>query len=966
MRFFVLLLMILSAPVLRITAQEYSYSHYDTKDGLAGSVVYSIAQCRDGFVWIGTETGLSRFDGTRFKTFTVKDGLPGEEVLGLFVDSRNRVWVSSFKNAISYYHNGSIHNQQNDSTLAKIHMKAIIKYVGENANGDIVIQETDDLHIVTAANQVKTMPVNAYRSLIRSTKDIAPLLPKNNKGGCDADLVALPAPVRKRVNDRDFFAGGGYWEGSKSYVFCEGNTIKIIKANGQEKRLPLPVNSYLLGTGGNTFALYQVMGGVFLFKPDHTANLQRYFGRYVVQEVIVDREENLWFTTQGSGVFKISRNRCKNMFTADPRSNTNILDIHKIGPYIYAGGRKEQYWRFNAVNDSFFNNETENKPEPFYAGRSFLDSVPEGTLFSCGSSDFLHLDWFPSANMVIVKTILHLGDTLLVAGFRGAFLANRKNGWVKEFYQGRTTCAYRLGTTYYLGTWQGLYTIDKEGRTLFLGDRFPQLRQQVSCMAADSHGTLWIGTKGKGITGYRDGRIIATIDRDAGLPSSQCRCIFIDGQELWAGTDRGIHKIDIRPGTYNVVQNINASDGLNSNIVNTIYKDGAVVYVGTPVGITVFNEKYIARHSIAMIRMTGIMVSGKALPPGLVSVQLDHRDNNISFEYAGISFLSEGDNTYKYRILGLEDQWHTTREHTLSFPALPSGSYTLELIAVNKYNDQSDMLLFNFTIRKSIPETLWFKALTILAVGSLIALGIQYLIRAVHRKERRALLMDKKIKSLEQMALRAQMNPHFIFNCLNSMQGYIIDGDVKKANLYLTRFARLVRETLDNASRILISLEEEIRFLRNYIDLERMQLRYPFTYNITVDPAINPAILMIPNMVLQPYVENAIKHGLSQLPQAGELRLTLLLLPEERVLECMVEDNGPGIDQTRSGGPVRQETAKGMSITQDRILTLNQIHATEQPIRISITDLGATGPGSGTRIIIHLPIIYNDDQRLAH
>ena len=119
MRFLFSILIAFCSTTLRIAAQEYSYSHYDTQEGLAGSVVYSIAQCRDGFIWIGTETGLSRFDGINFKTYTVKDGLPGEEVLGLFVDSRNRIGLSSFKNAISYYRNGRIYNQQTTARWPK-------------------------------------------------------------------------------------------------------------------------------------------------------------------------------------------------------------------------------------------------------------------------------------------------------------------------------------------------------------------------------------------------------------------------------------------------------------------------------------------------------------------------------------------------------------------------------------------------------------------------------------------------------------------------------------------------------------------------------------------------------------------------------------------------------------------------------------------------------------------------------
>src|SRR5215831_14677590 len=119
-------------------AQEYSYSHYDTKDGLAGSTVYCGAQDKDGFLWFGTETGLSRFDGTHFQNFTTADGLPDNEILRLFVDSKNRVWIMPFRNSICYYYKGKIHNQENDSLLAKITLHTEAKGVVEDRKGNLL------------------------------------------------------------------------------------------------------------------------------------------------------------------------------------------------------------------------------------------------------------------------------------------------------------------------------------------------------------------------------------------------------------------------------------------------------------------------------------------------------------------------------------------------------------------------------------------------------------------------------------------------------------------------------------------------------------------------------------------------------------------------------------------------------------------------------------------------------------
>src|ERR1700743_2360913 len=129
-------------------SQEYSYTHYDITDGLAGSVVYCIAQDKQGFIWTGTETGVSRFDGTHFKTYTVADGLPDIEILQLFGDSRGRVWMAPFRKTICYYYQGKIHNQENDSLLRRIRLRENVENFAEDARGNILIQERTGLQFV--------------------------------------------------------------------------------------------------------------------------------------------------------------------------------------------------------------------------------------------------------------------------------------------------------------------------------------------------------------------------------------------------------------------------------------------------------------------------------------------------------------------------------------------------------------------------------------------------------------------------------------------------------------------------------------------------------------------------------------------------------------------------------------------------------------------------------------------------
>src|SRR6201991_238063 len=133
-----------------LLSQEYSYTHYDITDGLAGSTVYCITQDKEGFIWVGTETGVSRFDGTNFHNYTTIDGLPDVEILEMFVDSKGRVWMTPFRKSICYYYKGKIFNQENDSLLKRFRLRGNVLRFAEDDAGNVLVQEKTVLHLVAA------------------------------------------------------------------------------------------------------------------------------------------------------------------------------------------------------------------------------------------------------------------------------------------------------------------------------------------------------------------------------------------------------------------------------------------------------------------------------------------------------------------------------------------------------------------------------------------------------------------------------------------------------------------------------------------------------------------------------------------------------------------------------------------------------------------------------------------------
>ncbi|HEX2631142.1 MAG TPA: histidine kinase, partial [Chitinophagaceae bacterium] len=223
-------------------------------------------------------------------------------------------------------------------------------------------------------------------------------------------------------------------------------------------------------------------------------------------------------------------------------------------------------------------------------------------------------------------------------------------------------------------------------------------------------------------------------------------------------------------------------------------------------------------------------------------------------------------------------------------------------------------------------------------------------------KEIQANAQDKKMNELEQLLLRTQMNPHFIFNSLNSVQHFVLNQDVEGVNKYLAAFAHLVRQVLNNSAKPFISVDDEIKYLETYLSLERMKSKGRFDYTISVDENIDRSATFIPGMILQPFVENSIRHGVG-FKEKNDGRIHIDITKNDKLV-CIVEDNGVGRTKSgqiklSSGGPVYE--SKGMDITMKRIETINKIY--NSGISVLINDLtDPSGEPSGTRVKIEFPI----------
>jgi len=326
--------------------------------------------------------------------------------------------------------------------------------------------------------------------------------------------------------------------------------------------------------------------------------------------------------------------------------------------------------------------------------------------------------------------------------------------------------------------------------------------------------------------------------------------------------------------------------------------------------------------------------------------QFSYSQNNFNFEYVAINFLADGDITYRYKI-SPDESWSLTKNTSLNYAALSPAEYHLEIQAQNEDGYWSESLEYEFTIAPPFWTTNWFYGLAFLLLGLGGYLYYTNRLEGVNEKQR----IKDELNDLERSALRAQMNPHFIFNILNSIQSAIVQNDQEFATTLLSKFAKLIRTTLKNARESKITLEEELDYLNSYLFMEKIRFKDKFEYTVTVDPSIDKDEMLIPPMLTQPLVENAIKHGMKNTQtNKGLIDIRFFKTPDNLIIT--VKDNGPGFQKEDIQ---TAHKSLGMKITKERLQLLNKSTDGLQNLTVhNLKDTDGRVLGAEAKIIINL------------
>ncbi|MEM9921534.1 MAG: histidine kinase, partial [Bacteroidota bacterium] len=354
----------------------------------------------------------------------------------------------------------------------------------------------------------------------------------------------------------------------------------------------------------------------------------------------------------------------------------------------------------------------------------------------------------------------------------------------------------------------------------------------------------------------------------------------------------------------------------------------------------------IKEQTIAQPIISEVIVNNKAIAPHR-SNHLSYQESNVQFHFFAIDYQQNGNISYRHR-LNETSQWSHTKLTNISYAALSPGSYNFEVQALGKNGCWGPSIAYPFAIQPPFWKQYWFIIASLLAFLGITHLVYQNRIRQIKGKAQ----LELKIQELQRSALQAQMNPHFIFNCLNSIQGFIAEKNTKAAIHYLSHFSRLIRAVLNASVKRAIPVEDEIELLQNYMELEKSRMPHPFDYHIIVDPALDVSEIFIPPLLTQPIVENAIIHGLSKVERKGRIEIRYQAFDEHKI-KVTIRDNGKGMEEKAVNSIY---PSLGMGITQKR-LEIQQLNVHKKDLLSVKSLVGQADWQQGTQLEILIAIV---------
>lgn len=906
------------------------FRQYTTNEGLPSNEVFAIEQDQQGYLWFGTNNGVCRFNGYTFERFpdTLQTNYSSVLTENLMEDACGRMWWADFRGRLFYHENGRIVSWAHNDTLAKLRDKfdfiqsLAVEGCGEQvwlnlrwfglfhayADGRWEMMpdiKGADIHYRQAGGRF--MEITQSALLAEKDPRRQPVFfqayqtysGKLYAGGvCDYPNTVLPAGQGQHL----------VFSNRQLYLFHKGILQKQIPYNPPGECLYVaPDGSLLLGhTSGGGVRRYRSLDDLLAGKPELV-----FWEGLSANKIFRDREGGYWFSTQEQGVF-YSPSLESAVMHGLPGLQDQVVTGVAATPegLLYMGVRNGQVFELDMLSMQSRNISP--------GGITYLSTLyfdPETTMLVASGN---HSAFLREGRWMKEFYDPHTSTRHTTSGYRYAKAIEPGLWWqasphsllltnleaqchVYDYTLKKNTAGLRFfsvglaaGGAVYTSTQQGLWEL-RNGELARPAPVHPALLLPAEDMLLMPDSSLALATRGSGVVFWKPGSEAPphVIGQEQGLAFNRVSRLYLEpGGALWACTELGASRISPDRSR---VENFTVKTGLPTSDVRQVALSGGYYWFATGAGLARMKERLapapMPAPIIARIEVEGLPY---AIENGL---PLPYDSANISMEWVALHFRSNGHIPYRYRLqsstfisdaLGHTGSWTYTFERMVNFSNLAPSSYRFEVQAQDEEGLWSKPAAWEFSILPPWWQSGWFRLLVLAILGGL-GFGL-YKYRTGQLK--RDFAIQQQLHELERSALQAQMNPHFIFNCLNSIQGFITVNDKDRAATFLAQFARLIRQTLEHSFHKEISLEDEVAYLQNYLALEHLRFRDAFRYEIVVDESLDTYDTALPSMLVQPFVENAIVHGMKGKTSGGLVSIRFEAL--DNGLRISIEDNGPG------------------------------------------------------------------------
>jgi len=933
--------------------------NYTMEDGLPSNFVYRAVQDDDGYIWFCTDKGLVKFDGSTFKNINLSDKLPHNDVFDIHLDKDGKLWLSTF-NIICYIKNDSIHvlDMPNEQEPGLVNHR----FTNKEHHG-IEFRSNDWRYFYIVNDQISefSSSIKGYITNIQDTSNYVIISQEKDK-------KLLKSIRDNKINFLSegeilpsYFKHGPVQYKDSNYLF-EKERVVIFNAHKAETK------TYVNIWGENPeinkiryhYDVFIFYGNKNNFVTNHKLEIQNSHQHLLdrnYNSFIEDDEGNMWLCGN-AGISYINANPlAATLYAIDDKEDSfvsilsykddEVIVATKTGTISKIKWNKEikylQQLNFESVHKIKL---TPDKETVFI--HDYISGLYSFNIDGDSQQEITKQE--PDRNKVssIKDFDLLTSDQIGIAHSRGAIIQHGPKN--HSLHAKRSYSIHMNNDTTYVGTTDGLYIFHDTISTKFNANSFNLF---VHNLYSDNSGTLWLMTNNGGLWRKSEDKISLI---------NETKNLFVNNMvtdkynDIWLATTSGLYRIDNEVGDTSKIQKYGNSYGImDKNIVDLTHTENYIYAI---------TEKKIYRLPItknSLVKKSNFYFLDTYVDNALKSddeiKELKYSENNIEINYTTISYSDLGEFTYKWKLLPSSSDWQITSENKITFNSLSPGAY--ELI-IGVYDSGGKKLHENkslkFKINKPWFTTNSFYLCCILALGLLFYLFDKRRQRIQKKKAEEQNEIQRQFYELRLKAVQAQMNPHFIFNALNSIQKFIYQKSPDQANHYISKFAKLMRMILESTNKNYSTLQEEIELLNNYISLEQLRFDHSFNYFLVVDEDLQPHELLIPSTIMQPFVENAINHGLATKEQEGNLWIRFYTNDNKLIAE--VEDDGIGREKAKSLKK-RNHKSRALDIIKERKQILQQRDNYYLDFKYEDRQENEF-KSEGTKLILSIPIIYDD------